>query len=248
MNGPTSTGLRLLDEIRRGAAYTARLSPSRSGVAVLVSATARLLDPSGVEMWTDTATVASGAGSVVIPGAITTDVEPATGWLLEWSYTLADGTSDVSLNPVDIVLYTVKPTACWDDLVARHKDLPRLTGTDLVDAQLKGDHAWIHVVQLLRMRGKRPCLIVDSGMLFEPHLLYWLALYYSDLGTGGSTSTDGERAAMYFSQFETLWASMTFELANPATWQRTGIRAATRGTLWLGGTGAGSYRPVPTTN
>lgn len=244
--GPVSTGLKLLDEIRRGAAYTARLSPSRAGVPMLASATVRLLQPDNTVAWSGPATVASAAGSVVIPGTATENADPAVGWLLEWTYTLTDGSDDVALNPVDIVLYTVKPVATWADLVTRHKDLPRLTGSDLDDAQAKGDQAWIHIVQALRMRARRPCLIVDSGMLYEPHILYWLGLYFAGLATGGSASTDGERAADYFGRFDALWQTLTFELADESTWKRTGSRKGTRGPLWTGGTGTGQYRPIPT--
>lgn len=245
--GPVSTGLVLLDEIRRGAAYTARLAAQRSGVPTLASATVRLLRPDGSEAWTGPATVLAGAASVVIPGSATTDEDPATGWLIEWAYVLTDGSEDTALNPADVVLYTVKPTCVWTDLVTRHKDLPRLTGNDLDDAQAKGDQAWIHIVQAVRSRGKRPCLIIDSGMLWEPHMLYWLHLYFADLGTGGDESAEGQRAARYFAQFESLMSSLTFEVADPASWQRTGRREGTRPSLWLGGTGAGQYRPVPVT-
>lgn len=246
MSGPTSTGLVLLDEIRRGAAYTARLAPARLGVATLASATVRLIQPDGAVAWTGTATVAAAAGSVVIPGSVTTDVDPATGWLLEWSYTLTDGSTDAALNPVDVVLYTLHPVAAWSDVVARHKDLTRLVGSDLSDAQAKGDHAWFHIIQKLRGRGKRPCLVVDSGMFFELHILKWLALVYGDLDTGGEASSEGERHLRYDAAFEAMWNTTTFELADPSTWRRTGDRTAARSTLWLGGTGSGSFRPIPT--
>jgi len=243
--GPTSTGLRLLDEIRRGSDYVARLTPQRSGVGTCTAATVRLLRPDGEVAWSGSATVASGAASVTIPGSATTSDDPGTGWLIEWTYTVTGGAVDTALNPADVVLYTVKPVATWQDLIDRHADLSRLIGADLTAAQAKGDQAWVHVVTQLRARGRRPCLIVDSQSLFLPHLLYWLHLHYADLDTGDEASSEARRAARYAAEFAEHWGTLTWEVADPSTWRRTGERIAPRGVLWAGSSGQRSFRPVP---
>ena len=238
---PLSWGFRQPDEIRRGADYLARVSPTRDGVVVVTAATLRVLNEGGTVVASPAVTVAAGVCTATILAAITATVDPVMGWQLEWTVTETAGAVEVGLNPADVVLYRVGAVIGWDDLVGRHADLAtRLSvgskaGPKILDA-------WSVVCQRLRQRGKRPCLIVDSFALRESHLLLALAYVFRDLAAGGEGSPEWSWAEHYDAKFEAEWATLTFEVADESTWRRTLDRSATRGAVWLGSVGTSGYR------
>lgn len=250
MSALLSTSWRTADEIRRGASHVVGLTLSRSGAVVAITAaTVRVLDETGAAVETGTAGLSGGSASFTMAGATTTDVDPSDRWMIEWTATTSYGT-EVYRNPASVVLYSVAPVLTWDILLGAHSDLAErlATGDDLstakARAQTKQDEAWYSIVQGLRKKGRRACLVVDSYALLDAHKLATLRDIFRDLAGGGEPTTTPEWALYeaYKADFEAEWANLTFEEADPSTWDRTGIRRATRGGLWVGSSGAMPYR------
>ena len=250
MQSPISTGWLGPDEIRRGASYVARFAPMRDGEAVaMTAATVRVLDNTNAVVSSGSATVASNVATYTIPGAVTTSVTPGTGWTVEWTATLTGVTPNpVLANPAEVVLRTVEPCIGWTQVLARHRDLDtRLATDDDVEtaesrAQDTLDGAWWTIKQMLRQKGRRPLLIVDSYALAEPHMLLTLARLFRDLATAPD-SAEWLLADRYDEMFRQAWDGLTFEEADPSDYTPTGVRVSTSGTTWLGSSGAASFRP-----
>lgn len=245
-----STAWRGPEEIRRGAAYTAYLTLSRSGAVVAITAaTVRVLDESGTVIVSGSAALAGGVASFAIDASATTSVDPVMGWTVEWTATTSYG-ADIYRNVADVVLYTVAPVLTWDILLGAHSDLgTRLaTGSDLSTAKSRGqtkiEEAWYPLCQSLRKKGRRPCLVVDSYALLEAHKLATLRDIFRDLASGAEPNTTPEWALYeeYKAAAEREWDSLTFTEADPSTWQSSGIRKSTRGSMWLGSSGATPFR------
>lgn len=245
-----STGWRGPDEIRRGSDYTATLTLSRSGAVVAITAaTVRVLDEAGDVVVTGTATLSGGVATYVIDDSATTTVDPVMGWSIEWTATTTYGV-DKYRNPADVVLYAVQPVLTWEILLGAHSDIgTRLaTGADLSTAksraQTKIEEAWYPLAQSLRKKGRRPCLVVDSYALLEAHKLSTLRDIFRELASGAEPNTTPEWALFeeYKAAADREWDTLTFEEADPSTWQGSGIRKGTRGSIWVGSGGAAPFR------
>jgi hypothetical protein len=216
-------------EVRRGASRVIRLTPERDGGVVIfdtVTVEVRNADQTVVQAGAADVDDSTGVATFTIDAATTTDVDldvGATGWDVVWTCSLDGEDEDiVHREPMDVVLYEVQPQVTWGMLTARHPDLPsRTNGTN---AQPQITEAWADILGRLRGKGKRPTLIVDSVALREPHLFLTLAMVWRGLATGGEGSPEWQHAERYDARFEAAWASMTFEVADASTWQRTSVR------------------------
>ena len=248
---PISTGWRGADEIRRGAAYTARLAPMRAGESVaFTAATVRVLDYAGAVIDSGAATVSANVGTYAIAPSTHADLDPATGWTIEWTCTFTGEPAAVMLsNPAELVLHGIQPVVAWSDLLARHPDLTErlATGDDEETAEDRAqaalDEVWSVVRTRLRGKGRRPVLVVDPFMFSEPHIFGTLAVLFRGLATAPD-SAEWMLAADYDAKFEAYWSTATFEEADPSTWQRTGTQKSAKGSTWLGSTPHTRFRPL----
>jgi len=232
-------------EVRRGAERVIRISPERDGAPVEFDAvTVEVHDRGGATVQSGAATVAAGSAVFTIAGATTATVDmlnDATGWEVVWTCELAGEDEDlVHREPLDVVLYAPQQQVTWGLLVGRHRDLGvRLNATT---AQAKIDEAWAILIGRLRAKGKRSTLIVDSVALREAHALLVLAMIWRDLASGGPASQEWAMADLYDQRAEAEWGALTFEAADPSTWDRTGVREGVGGVMDTSGTQRYRYR------
>lgn len=233
-------------EVRRGADRVLRLTPERDGAAVVFdSVTVEVHDSDMTVRQSGAASVDSETGVVTftLEADTTADVDldtDGTGWEVVWTCELAGEDEDlVHREPLDIVLYVPQPQVTWPMLTARHPDLA--ARTNATHAQPQIDEAWADLLGRLRSKGKRPTLVVDSAALRQPHLLLTLALVWRGLASGGQDSAEWQHADRYDANFESSWASMTFEVADPSTWQRTNERDGAGGGVIDTGAARRSY-------
>lgn len=215
----------------------------------ITSASVALWKPDGTVVATGTPTPSASSVSHTFAAALTADEDPGEGWRVVWTLTL-DTTPAVKklINPAAVVLYTVEPCVAVEDLEKRHDALLNIKDDEADRTALLQDgidEAWVSLMELLRKKGRRPYLVLDSYSLREAHILKALELIYHRLATAGETSAEWTEYKDYEAKFTAAWDSLTFTEADPSTWQRTGRRASTSPALWLGsGHGSGRYRPV----
>lgn len=245
-----STGWRGPDEIRRGVAYTARLAPMRSGESVaFTAATVRVLDANLAVIDSGSATVTANVGTYAITPSTHTDLDPTSGWTIEWTCTFTGEAAPVVLsNPAELVLHGIQPVVAWSDLLARHPDLEErlAVADDTETAEDRGqaalDEVWKVINTRLRGKGRRPVLVVDPYMFSEIHIYGALAILFRGLATAVDSS-ERQDAKDYDDKFEAFWTTVTFEEASESTWKRTMVQKSARGATWLGSTPAPRFRP-----
>lgn len=232
MAAPVSLGQVNTLEVRRGASRVIRLSPERDGDPVIFTSIAvEVHDSGGAVAQSGAATVnpTTGIATYTILAATTEDVDidtTAQGWEVVWTCTLA-GEDEVLVHrePLDVVLYAPQPQVVYSTLTDRHGDLEQRLGRRGEDpgaaAQKKITEAWNTLLGMLRQKGRRPSLIVDSVALRQPHLLLSLELIWRDLASGGQGSPEWQYADDYAGKFQAAWDATTFETADPSTYDRT---------------------------
>ncbi len=235
------------DELLRGEDYSATAEIWTNGVAADVGSTsASLLKPDGTIAQTITASVMDNVATAVFAGSSTSGESPGDGWLIRWSITV-DGAPRRFQNAASVVLYEAVLVVTADVLLKRATELEDILADDTARAELLQDvvsEAWFILRQLLRQKGRRPYLIVDSTSLREPVILKALSLAYQRVGPGEATP-EWSKYLDYDRQFIAAWESVTFAEADPSTYLPTGSRVGVRGPLWLGsGAGTGRWRPV----
>lgn len=235
------------DELLRGEDYSATAEVWTDGVAATVgSTTASLLKADGTVAQTVTATVAGNVATAVFAGSSTSGESPGDGWLIRWNVTV-DGAPRRFQNAASVVLYEAVPVVTADVLLKRATELEDIRADETARAELIQDvvsEAWFILRQLLRQKGRRPYLIVDSTALRESHILKALALAYQRVAPGEG-SPEWSKYLDYDRQFTATWEAVTMAEADPSTYLPTGSRVGVRGPMWLGsGAGTGRWRPV----
>lgn len=247
MSGAVTTNWTGPDELLRGEDYVASLTTTQDGAALDIdSATVSLVKPDGTVAATAAATCVANVATYTFDGVLTASEDPGEGWRITWALVL-DGTPAAAKlqNPAAVVLYQVAPTVTPDSLLKRESEFRNKLaagGLDDILAECIGE-AWIVLTQRLRQKGRRPYLVLDSYALHESLTLLSASYAYRRVATEAGESVEWAKATLYEDKFETAWGDLTFEEADPSTWQSTGVRKGASPTMWLGsGTGTGTFR------
>jgi len=170
--------------LERGKAQTVSVSIERSGSApTITSATFSLMNPAGEALIdAQTATVAGGVVSYVLPDSTLTNEEYGLRWLVLFEAVIG-GVSYSFYNDAAVCKTQIFPPITPTDLSDRHGDLSNLLPTGVTSTQAYIDAAWIELTSWLYSEAVPFWTLRTVSALREPLIFGALALCFRDFST-----------------------------------------------------------------
>lgn len=142
-------------------------------------------------------------------GSLTTDRPLSEDWLEIWRPTIG-GTQYEFQVYAHLVRRLWYPTINDTDLTAAHRELSSLRPPGVTSYATQRNRAAERMQRDLVKRGKRPWLIIDTSMLYDPHVALSLGYIYLDWGTEFDNSRFKELADYYLDEYGRLMGQANF--------------------------------------
>lgn len=226
-----------VDLVERGRTTLLRCRTYRAGtIASPSSGTVSIYDSTNtLVVSAAAATVSDGWATYSLLGSVTSALDPADGWRIEWSLVMPDGNTHSYRNEAALCRCVPSPVVTEAVLYARVPSLDpshpaaissRAEYSDLID------EAWVDVTNRLLAGGNRVELVLSPSSLREPHLLLTLSLIYEDMA-GRLNPAHMDMARSYREQFEASWKRLDLRRYDTNDDGEPDTRRSARGSIWV---------------
>ena len=179
----------------------------------------------------------SGAASHTIGSGDLTAETLGSGWRVEWTITLPDGTVLHPRNDAMLVRSGLWPVVTDADLYRREPSLdPGGVAPVTSRAGFQGylDEAWTELQLRLIGLGRRPYLIMEPSALRQPHLYLALSLIFAGEASRLSDAWE-QKADRYNDLYSRAWDSLAPHYDEDDDGQADSRRKSLQPTVWLNG-------------
>ncbi len=148
----------------------------------------------------------------VAAGTLTTSVELAEGYLVEWALIMPDGVTHTFRRACAVGRRRLYPVVTDDDLLRRHSDLADLRPSSQTSYQNQLDEAWEEIVTLLRQGGSIAHLVTSPEEFRRAHLYKTLELIFDDFSISQAAEAKwAAEAKKYEKRFGVAWSGLTLK-------------------------------------
>ncbi len=236
------------DRIEQNASWTVACPVYYEAALVVPSAgTCTVYNANGDTVKTGAVSVVSSVAELTIDAADTVSEDLGERWRIEWELTLPGPVTFTTRNTAALVLMTLSPVICDEDLFRRSSALDYGNAdrviTDVTDYQSFREEAWIWLDAKLVAKGRRPQLIMSSTDLRDVHILKTLELIYRDLSQRNADAYL-DTASDYGTDATAAFNSLAFIYDGDEDGQAdSDKRKPAVGSVWLNGraTGIGGF-------
>lgn len=142
-------------------------------------------------------------------GSVTTSRSLSDDYLEIWKPTIAGVQYEFPVYS-HLVRRIWYPSINDTDLTDAHRELSSLRPSGVASYAIQRNRAAERLQRDLVKRGRRPWLVIDNSMLYDPHVALSLAYIYLDWGTEFDNSRFKELADYYFEEYTSLMAAANF--------------------------------------
>ena len=212
-------------------------------LATPTSGTISVYNASNTAMVSAAAVTAGSTSSYTLLAATVAGESYGAGWRVEWSLTMPDGYVHVVRQSASLVRVRLACPITDADLLAAHPELASYYPSGQSSYATQIDMVWEDAQGWLESKGKRPYLVTDASALRPWIRAACLAIICRmQAGDGDPANKWAALADHYDAMTTTARDTLTLEYDETDSGQADPIRrAASRPTLWLGGSPRQGY-------